>query len=79
LLRGMNGDVERMVVEALVPGWMGVLLKVTESEDLIASNCARYSRSIVGKSQVGLWVNRVTARLTTRRGGEMVGERNQEW
>jgi len=59
----MNGDVERMVVEALVPGWMGAL-KATQSEGLIASNCARHSRSIVGKSQVGLWVNRVTARLT---------------
>jgi hypothetical protein len=41
---------------------------------LVGSKWAQHSRSIVGKSQVGLWVSRVTARLTTwERGGRDKG------
>jgi hypothetical protein len=63
--------------------WRGWLLRrsslavdelgATSSKGLTVSRCAEHSRSIVGKSQVGLWVRRVTARLTKWEGGREKG------
>jgi hypothetical protein len=53
-----------MVVEGLVPGCARDGSNVVR-QVLVSFNSSSNSRSIVGKSQVGVCVSRVTARLTS--------------
>lgn len=55
ILCGVDGEMEGMVVEALVPGCMGSFVKAIRSEGGLNRGRVRAqdSRFIVGKSQVG--------------------------